>query len=105
MDLLVLVLGMALVTYLPRMLPLVLLQNVELPSFVRQFMKYIPYAALGALIFPGILSSTGNEHIESAIVGCGLSVILAWFEMNLIFVVLGGVVGATLVHGMLYGWL
>lgn len=89
---------MALVTYIPRMLPMVLLQNVKLPVYVKQFMKLIPYAALGALIFPGVLSSTGANHLEPAIVGCSMAIFLAWIEMNLIIVVAGGIVGALVMN-------
>lgn len=98
MNLIYLVCAMALVTYIPRMLPMVLLQNVNLPSYVKQFMKLIPYAALGALIFPGVLSSTGANHMEPAIVGCSMAILLAWLETNLIIVVAGGIAGAVVMN-------
>lgn len=98
MNLIYLVCAMALVTYIPRMLPMVLLQNVNLPIYVKQFMKLIPYAALGALIFPGVLSSTGANHMEPAIVGCSMAILLAWLETNLIIVVAGGIAGAVVMN-------
>lgn len=98
MNLIYLVFAMALVTYVPRMLPMVLLQNVNLPIYIKQFMKLIPYAALGALIFPGVLTSTGADHMEPAIVGCSMAVLLAWFETNLIIVVAGGIAGAWVMN-------
>ncbi|NLK73153.1 MAG: AzlD domain-containing protein, partial [Clostridiales bacterium] len=58
---------MLLVTYIPRMLPLVLLRDIKLHPFLDRFLKFIPPAVLGALIFPGILTSTGN--LASAIAG------------------------------------
>jgi branched-subunit amino acid transport protein len=97
-NLIYLVFAMALVTYIPRMLPMVLLQNVHLPIYVKQFMKLIPYAALGALIFPGILTSTGANHMEPAIVGCSMAILLAWLETNLIIVVVGGISGALVMN-------
>jgi len=54
------VVGMALVTYLPRMLPLVLLRDIRPPKFINTFLQFVPFAILGALTFPGILSSTGE---------------------------------------------
>lgn len=101
MNLIYLVLAMAIVTYIPRMLPLVLLQNSCLPRYIREFMGFIPYAALGALIFPGALSSTGNGNLESASVGCIIAILMAWWEMNLIFVVVGGIAGAFTVNILL----
>lgn len=94
MNLINLVIAMAIVTYIPRMLPLVLLQNIILPDYINRFMKFIPYAALGALIFPSVLTSTGASHPGSAIVGCFISILLAWLEINLIFVITGGITGA-----------
>lgn len=96
MELLVLIGGMAAVTYLPRLLPLVLLQNLKLSPALIRFMKFIPYAALAALIFPGVLNSTGTRQ-EAALAGTMVSVLLAYFELNLLIVVIGGIVAALLV--------
>ncbi|MGE4588463.1 MAG: AzlD domain-containing protein [Acidaminococcaceae bacterium] len=98
MKLIYLVIAMALVTYIPRMLPMVLLQNVKLPVYVKAFMKLIPYAALGALIFPGALTSAGPEHLNAAIIGCSLAILLAWFGTNLILVVAGGIAGSFIIN-------
>lgn len=85
------ILAMGLVTYLPRMLPMVLLQNMHLNPFLRRFFQFIPYAALSALIFPGVLSSTGST--PSAMAGALAAVILAFLRTNITFVVLGGIAG------------
>jgi branched-subunit amino acid transport protein len=98
MMLVFLIVAMAIVTYMPRMLPLVLLQNVTLPNYINRFMGFIPYAALGALIFPGVLHSTGTNHLEPAIVGGIISVILAFLRCNLIVVVAGGITGAFVMN-------
>lgn len=93
-SLVIIVVLMAVVTYTPRMLPMVFLSRLELPAPIRAFLKHIPYAALGALIFPGILGSTGNTL--SAIAGGAVSVVLAYFRLNVIFVVFGGIAGVML---------
>lgn len=98
MMLVYLILAMAIVTYIPRMLPLVLLQNITLPSYIHRFMGFIPYAALGALIFPGVLYSTGANCLEPAIVGCIISIGLAFLRYNLILVVAGGIAGAFITN-------
>ncbi len=49
--------GMALVTFLPRLIPMALGRDILLPAWIRRWLSYFPYAALGALIFPGILSA------------------------------------------------
>lgn len=94
----ILVILMGLVTYLPRMLPLVFMKDMRLPPFWSALLRFVPYAALGALIFPGILSSTGNPW--SALAGGTLALTLAFFRMNIMVVVLGGIIGVYL-WGML----
>jgi branched-subunit amino acid transport protein len=92
------VLFMALVTYIPRMLPLVLLNRLQLPPFIRRQFQFIPYAVLGALIFPGVLDSTGNPITAAA--GGIAAVVLALVGANLLFVVLGSI-GAVLLADLL----
>lgn len=86
--------GMTVVTYLPRMAPMVLLRDIKLPAFIKTFLEFIPFAALGALIVPGIFTSTGD--IKSAFAGTVISVVLAFFRLNTMFVVLGGILGVFL---------
>ena len=55
MKTLLLILGMAVVTYLPRLLPAIFMDRFQFPAWFQTWLKSIPYAALGALIFPGVL--------------------------------------------------
>lgn len=98
-NLWLLVLLMGLVTYLPRMLPLTCLNDIRLPRFLNAFLRFVPFAALGALIFPGIIYSTGS--IYSALIGGIVSVLLALWRVNITIVVFGGILGAFL-GGMLF---
>lgn len=93
-SLLLLVIGMGLVTYIPRMLPMVLLQDIKLSPFLNRFLQFIPYAAIGALIFPGILTSTSST--DSAVFGGLIAAMLAYFRLNLMLVVLGGITAVYL---------
>lgn len=89
-----LIFAMALVTFIPRMLPMVLLNGVKLPSRLKTFLDFIPFAALGALIFPGILSSTGDTG--SAICGLVVAIGLSLAKLNVMFVVTGGITAVYL---------
>jgi len=91
-----LLIAMGAVTYIPRMLPMVFLQTIKLPPFLKRVLEFIPIAALSALIFPGIIYSTGS--INSAITGGVIAVVLAWLEVNLLVVVGGGIGGVLLVE-------
>lgn len=64
-----LIAGMMLATYLPRLLPFTLLEGKTLPERLRRFLKLIPYAALGALIFPGILTATPQAPLAGILGG------------------------------------
>ncbi|MCK0472032.1 AzlD domain-containing protein [Halalkalibacter sp. APA_J-10(15)] len=91
-----LVLCMGLVTFIPRMLPMVFLHSIELPNFLQRFLQFVPYAVLASLIFPGILYSV--DHVPAAIIGGLASIILAIFGMNLIIIVLGGITAVFISH-------
>lgn len=85
---------MAAVTYLPRMLPLVFLRDIKMPPYLRACLQFVPYAILGALIFPGALYSTGS--LPTALAGIAGSVLLAYLRLNLVMVVVGGILCAYL---------
>lgn len=95
----ILVVTMGIVTYIPRMLPMVFLRNMHLPPLLNSFLQFVPYATLGALIFPGILSSTGS--VDSALVGGAAAFVLAINKLNLMVVVLGGILTVFL-YGMVF---
>ncbi|QGU94807.1 AzlD domain-containing protein [Clostridium bovifaecis] len=88
------VIFMAIVTYIPRVAPIALLNNKDLSPFLKTFLKFIPFAALGALVFPQVLYST--KSIRSAIAGCLISVACAFWRMNVVIVVFAGILGVFL---------
>ena len=51
---------MAIVTYIPRALPITVFRKKIKSKYVRSFLDYTPYAVLGALTFPDIFYSTGH---------------------------------------------
>ena len=48
-----LILGCALVTWIPRILPFVLVKNMKLPKIVLRWLAYIPVCILSALVIEG----------------------------------------------------
>jgi branched-subunit amino acid transport protein len=68
--------GMCVVTFVPRIIPLLLGRDLELPVWIRRWLSYFPYAALGSLIFPGILSVVNGKPwigLAAGIVAAGLA--------------------------------
>lgn len=75
MDLLILILLMTLVTYIPRAIPFALKEKIHISAGVERFLNLIPYTAMAALIYPGILSAD-SSHPMIGICG-GLAAVIA----------------------------
>ncbi len=80
---------MAIVTYIPRMLPLTFMRRKIQNRFIRSFLYYVPYAVLVAMTLPGILYSTAN--VVSAVTGMAAAIFLAYKKKGLLIVALGAV--------------
>lgn len=78
---------MALVTYLPRVLPLAIFRKKINNRFIKSFLFYMPYAVLAAMTLPDILYSTAS--VVSGIVGLLAALLLAYFGKGLLTVALG----------------
>ncbi|MCA1012130.1 AzlD domain-containing protein [Halobacillus halophilus] len=89
------IIGMALVTAIPRVLPAFIVDIVSFPKWVDRWLNAIPYAALGALIFPGILSVKPEAPQIGVIAGL-TAVLLAWLDLHIILVVLGAIASVFL---------
>lgn len=74
---------MASVTYLIRMLPLVLIKKKIKNRYILSFLHYIPYAVLTVMTVPAIFYSTS---LIPAISGFTVAVIFAFFEKSLVVV-------------------
>ena len=78
------VLVMAGVTYLIRVIPLVLINKEIKNRFIKSFLYYVPYAALASMTFPAILFST--SQVIAAAAGLLVAFIMAFREKSLLFV-------------------
>ena len=90
---------MAAVTYLVRMLPLTAFRRPIRSRFVRSFLIYIPYAVLGAMTFPDVMSSTGDWR--TAAVGVAAAVVLGWRGESLLTVALAACAAVAAAQGIL----
>lgn len=98
---LLLILGMALVTYLPRVLPALFLDRIQFPDWFNHWLKYIPYAALGALIFPGVLLVDQDQPLIGLVGGLA-ALILSWMNMHVTLVMAGSICTALLLQHFLF---
>ncbi len=75
---------MALVTYLVRMIPLVLVKKKIKNKFICSFLYYIPYAVLSVMTIPAIFYAVDNRI--SAFFGFLVAMIFAFFKKSLVTV-------------------
>ncbi len=72
-----LIVGMSAVTMGARVIPVLIVSYVNIPPFLRRCLDATPYAALGALIFPGILGDEPKTMLVGVLAGvCALAVSL-----------------------------
>lgn len=93
-------LGMAVVTYIPRAIPLTFLEGKELPPVVSGVLRNIPFAVLGALIFPAILY-VQEGNLLFGFIGTIVAFTLAILFSNVMVVVLG-TIGVLAVYSLLF---
>lgn len=98
---LLLFLGMAAVTYLPRMLPLVVLSRFQLPPLLLRWLGFVPVSVLAALMAKEVLVSDGHlalppghPHLLALI---PTFVVAAWTR-SLMGTVLTGIVAMALIR-------
>lgn len=72
------------VTYLIRLLPLLLVKRTITNRFIISFLYYVPYAVLAVMTIPAIFQAT--DTTVSAVVGFLAAVVLAYFEKGLLTV-------------------
>ena len=98
-EYLAVIIGMGLVTFLPRWLPLVYLTKRNLPSWLVEWLDLIPAAILSALLLPELLTSGAPRTLDL------LRPELAVAVPTFLFAIFTKSLGGTVVVGMLLFWL
>lgn len=93
-EMLIIILGMTGVTYIPRLLPFILLSVDSLPPKLRLFLRCIPFAALGALIMPGGINGINGKPVLS-LVCLAIAAAAAFCTRHLLFSVFISVASAA----------
>ena len=98
-EYLLLVLGMGLVTYIPRWVPIFFLSRRQLPPWFAEWLDFIPVAILSALVFPELITAGSPRYLD--LLRPQFIVAVPTFVFALKTRSLGG----TVVTGMLLFWL
>jgi branched chain amino acid efflux pump len=97
-DYILLIAAMGVVTYLPRMLPLVLLSRRKLPGWFAEWLELIPPAILSALIAPTLFAQSSPRCFS-----LGKAELLAAIP-TLAFALKTRSLAGTVIIGMLSFW-
>lgn len=97
MKFVLLVVGMMLVTYLPRAIPAALIGNLRFGEKTEKLLSLIPYTAMTALVFPGILTMDGNS-MWIGLIGGGTAFLLGWKKFPIMIVILGAILMVMLAY-------
>lgn len=93
------IIAMTAVTWLPRMLPLMLVRRRIENVFIRSFLYFVPYAVLAAMTIPAIFFATSS--IWSALAGLVVALVLGWYRRSLLTVALGASVAVYIMERLL----
>lgn len=74
--------AMAGVTYLVRMIPLVLVNKPIKNKYILSFLYYVPYTVLSVMTVPAVFYAT--DSYISAIIGFAVAVVAALFKRSLV---------------------
>ncbi len=96
---LLLVIGMGLVTYIPRWFPIFSLSRRKLPRWFTEWLDLIPVAILSALIIPELVTGGSPRHLD--FFRPQLWVALPTF----LFAMKTKSLGGTVIVGMLFFWM
>lgn len=58
-----LIIGCALVTWLPRILPFMFVRNIKLPDVVLKWLSFIPVCILSALVIENLLDTESQSYV------------------------------------------
>ncbi|MCP4020979.1 MAG: AzlD domain-containing protein [Desulfobacteraceae bacterium] len=95
-NLIPLILGMAAVTYGPRLVPFFLVGGNELSQRADTFLKCIPIATIGALIIPDVFNAVPDAPL-AVVFGMGFTLVYGFWRGGIIIPVLGSVATTYLV--------
>ncbi|WP_410511141.1 AzlD domain-containing protein [Paenibacillus sp. BR2-3] len=65
MEIFLIIAGAALVTFIPRVLPLMLLSRINIPEWGMRWLNYVPIAVMAALVAEELFIQDGNLSISS----------------------------------------
>ena len=105
MNEIALITGMAVVTYLIRIIIFPISKRVTFPDLLQRALSYVPPVVLTAIIVPAVLIPDGATlfiHWRNPyLAGAAVAALIGWFTRNLLLTILFGMAGFWLCQAML----
>lgn len=92
------IIGMSLFTYIPRLIPALLLSGRTLPRPALEWLGLLPPAILGALVAQAVFVHGGQVDVSfanPALVPAIVTAVVAWRTRNLAWTVVSGLAAAA----------
>lgn len=103
LSMVLIILGCAFVTWFPRVVPFILVRNIELPDFLMHWLHYIPICILSALVFDSLLNDEKDIvilNLENTIAFIP-TVIVALLTKSLSKTVIAGVITMAIIRNVM----
>ncbi|OKY78772.1 MAG: Branched-chain amino acid transport protein [Candidatus Methanohalarchaeum thermophilum] len=99
-DIIAIIIGMSLVTYIPRMIPLVVISKIDLPNYLESWLNNIPIAILTALLTLNMVVYGQNSYnLNNKMILAALPTILVAIKTeSLIKTVLTGIISMAIIN-------
>jgi len=84
------IIGMGVVTFAVRLLPILLLERIEMPPLLLRALRYVPPAVLSAIIFPELLLRQGTLDLSPAnlrLIAGVVAAAVAWRTRNVLLTI------------------
>ena len=103
MNLWLIIIGMGIVTFGIRLVPIVLLGRIEIPLIVQQALRFVPPAVLTAIIVPELLYR--NDQVDVSLTNVRLlagliAIVVAWRTKNALITIGVGMIALWVLSAM-----
>lgn len=87
-DLLLCIIGMCLVTLIPRVIPVTLLAGRALPPLLERWLSFVPVSVLAALVAPELLLTGGKLDLSADnlfLIATVPTLLICWYKKGSLF--------------------
>ena len=97
-QMIILILGLSIVCFIPRAIPALFADKMQsLGPKAEKFLRLIPYTAMAALIFPGVLSVDASKP-GVGIAGAAVAGLLAWLKCSVMVCVTAAIAAVFVIY-------